>query len=146
MLIEAETIIWPGRPISFYINMLPSYILLALFFNWAANFRYTAVAIYSISILMCSYYFFYPAIKYNLYYKAQGEPLELEFAQNVIVPQYTKTGYHNIVKHIHQKTEAGQAIVNVDYNSLPYLFSSRKNIFSEDFLTFASDDRDKLSM
>jgi hypothetical protein len=53
------------------------------------------------------------------------------------VPQYTKMGYHNIVKYIHQKTEAGQAIVNVDYNSLPYLFSSRKNIFSEDFLTFA---------
>ena len=27
--------------------------------------------------------------------------------------------------------------MNADYNSLPYLFSSRKNIFSEDFLTFA---------
>lgn len=137
MLIEAETIIWPGRPITFYINMLPSYILLALFFNWASNFRFAVTAIYSISILMCGYYFFYPAIKYSLYYKNQGEPLELAFAENVIVPRYTKMGYHNIVKYIHQKTGANQAIVNVDYNSLPYLFSSRKNIFSEDFLTFA---------
>ena len=86
---------------------------------------------------MCGYYFFYPAIKYSLYYKNQGEPLELAFAENVIVPRYTKMGYHNIVKYIHQETGANQAIVNVDYNSLPYLFSSRKNIFSEDFLTFA---------
>ena len=86
---------------------------------------------------MCGYYFFYPAIKYSLYYKAQGEPLRLPFAQNIVVPQYTKKGYHNIVQYIQKKTEADQAIVNADYNSLPYLFSNREDIFSEDFLTFA---------
>ena len=87
---------------------------------------------------MCGYYFFYPAIKYSLYYKAQGEPLELAFAKNVIVPRYTKLGYHNIVKYIHQKTEASQAVVYVSITTaFPYLFSSRINIFSEDFLTFA---------
>jgi hypothetical protein len=135
-LIEVETILWPDRPITFYINMLPSYILLALFFQRAMKVHWISTIVYSISLLMCIYYFFYPAVTLGVYYKSQGETLDLPFAQNIRVPKYTKAGYHNVTNYIQQKTRPDQSIVNADYNSFLYLFSNRTNLFWDDFLIF----------
>ena len=135
-LIEVETILWPDRPITFYINMLPSYILLALAFQGAIKVRWISTIVYSISLLMCIYYFFYPVIKLGVYYKFQGEPLDLPFAQNILVPKYTKAGYHNVTNYVQQKTRPGQSIVIAGYNSFPSLFSNRTNIFWDDSFEF----------
>tara|TARA_B100001245_G_scaffold192993_1_gene151437 strand:- start:44 stop:688 length:645 start_codon:yes stop_codon:yes gene_type:complete len=116
--------------------MLPSYILLALAFQGAIKVRWISTIVYSISLLMCIYYFFYPVIKLGVYYKFQGEPLDLPFAQNILVPKYTKAGYHNVTNYVQQKTRPGQSIVIAGYNSFPYLFSNRTNIFWDDSFEF----------
>ncbi|MFQ5672008.1 MAG: ArnT family glycosyltransferase [Nitrospinales bacterium] len=136
LLVESETIILIQRPITFYINMLPSYILLAMFLIWLKEKMTGAVFVRSVALIFCITYFFYPPIRLGLYYWTNTKPLALKYAENIKVPDYTRTTYRNIAEYIQKHTPPEKPIVFAGYNSFIYLSSNRASLFPEDFATF----------
>ena len=135
LLVESETIILSNRPITFFINMLPNYILLALLFAnisrkpWIWNVKV-------IAFMIALFYFFYPPARLKLYYLQHGKSLGLELAKKIQVPPYTKKGYQTIVNFLNKETTSDHLILFAGYDSFIYLFSKKNFFFPEDFTTF----------
>ncbi|MBI4599773.1 hypothetical protein HY732_02520, partial [Candidatus Uhrbacteria bacterium] len=133
LLIEAETVIWMTRPMTFYINMLGTFILLAIFFKWTSDrFRLKGL-VRGTAFLMCVFYFFYPPIRLGAYHWTHDEPLGLKYAETVKAPPYTAKAYRTIARYVQEETRPGEPILFADYDGFIYLFSERPTLFPEDF-------------
>ncbi|MBI4384846.1 MAG: hypothetical protein HY579_12530 [Nitrospinae bacterium] len=133
LLVESETVIWVKRPITFYINMLATYVLLAMFFKWAMDRFRMVNLVRAAALSMCVFYFFYPPIRLGVYHWAHDEPLELKYAETVKAPPYTARAYRTIARYVQEKTPPGEPILYADYDGFIYLFSERPTLFPEDF-------------
>ncbi len=136
LLIECETIVLINRPPTFFINMLPTFILLGLFFIWFKKNVGGRYLVFGAAFLLSVIYFFYPPLNAGYYHWTHDKPLGLKYAKTIRVPEYTYNGYRRIAGYIQENTPADQPILFAGYDSFIHLFSERRNLFSEDFATF----------
>ena len=135
-LIEFETIVLTYRPVTFFINMLPNYILLGMFFVWLKEKPVFRLLVPMTAFALSLIYFFYPPIRLGFYYMLNGEPLEMKYAETVKVPKYTRQAYHNIVEYIQAQSPADRPIIYAGYDSLIFWSAGRPSAFPEDYATF----------
>tara|TARA_B100000686_G_C16798624_1_gene984250 strand:- start:3294 stop:4955 length:1662 start_codon:yes stop_codon:yes gene_type:complete len=135
LLIESETLILVSRPISFYINMLPCYILLAMTFRWLID-RGWVRFVRTTAILFAALYFFYPPLRLGIYHFQNSKALNFPVADTIFVPPYTWEGYHNIVSYVRESAPTDKPLLFAGYDSFVYLFSEREFYFPEDFTAF----------
>ena len=134
LLIENETLILINRPITFFINMLPSYILLALVFVWLKNKDW--VWSVRVSAFLLAFFFFYPPFRMGYFYFQYGKPLALPYAKTIRVPPYSWEGYRTIAAHVARQAPSNKPFLFAGYDSFIYFFSGRELYFPDDFATF----------
>ncbi len=136
LLIDAETLILIRRSVTHYVNLLPSYILLAILFASIVKFQKMRKPVNILAVVFCVFYFFYPALKIGWHYGVHGVPLELKYVESIQATPYQAESYRNTVQYIQQNTPANRPIVFVGFGSLVYLASERPMIFPEQYSIF----------
>ena len=135
LLIESETLILVSRPITFYINMLPCYILMAMVLGWLARLGRKRL-VGAVATIFTIIYFFYPPVRLGIYYYKYGKPLGFPLVEMIKVPPYTLEGYRNIVEFVKNNAPDDKPFLFAGYDSFIYLFSEKKFFFQEDFTAF----------
>lgn len=137
LLIDIETLILIRRSVTHYINMLPGFIMLAMFFSVLKPLRKMRWPVNAAAVGMCAFYFFYPAIKIGWHYALNGVPLELKYVESIQATPYQAKSYQNTVQYIRENSPADRPILFVGFGSLIYLASERSMIFPEQYSIFA---------
>ncbi|GEM_PF-2195940 len=135
LLIDSETIILGRRPTTFFINMLPCYILIAIFFDWLKE-NIKPILVWTVALGLAFVYFIYPPVRLGIYHAMSGKALELKYAETIKVPPYTWESYNTISAYIKKNSPQNTPFLFAGYDSFVYLFAERPFYFPEDYTTF----------
>jgi len=136
LLIDAETLVLIRRSVTHYVNLLPSYILLAMLFASVFKFQKMRKPVNVLAIGFCVFYFFYPVVKIAWYYGLHGEPMKLKYVESIQATPYQAESYRNTVRYIRQNTPADRPIFFAGFGSLIHLASERPILFPEQYSIF----------